>query len=100
MQWCKQMREIMTLHPNFSSSSIFVKAVCKKRGNQSSIPVAGLPSRSTTQPPHSITAQSKAPLTTILVVAPPMRHEYNLASSEEQEDEQHAEIEAGVESRG
>jgi hypothetical protein len=48
---------------------------------------------------QSIIVQRKAPLTAIRIIAPPMRHKHNLTSSEEQENKQHAEVEAGVESR-
>jgi hypothetical protein len=47
---------------------------------------------------RSVVVQRKAPLAAIRVVAPPMRHKHDFASSEEQENEQHAEVEAGVES--
>jgi hypothetical protein len=63
---------------------------------ESAAPRVYLPSSGTLQ---SSIIQRKAPLTAIRIVTPPIRHEHDLARSEEQEDEQHAEVEAGVESR-
>lgn len=44
--------------------------------------------------------QCEAPLTALLIVAPPMRHSRHLATSEEQEDEEHVEIEPGIKGSG
>jgi hypothetical protein len=43
--------------------------------------------------------QREASFARIFGVSPPVRHQYNLPSSEEQEDKQHAEVEASVERR-
>lgn len=43
--------------------------------------------------------QRKAPLTGLQIVAEPVRHQDDLPGSKEQEDKQHAEVEASVECR-
>lgn len=47
-----------------------------------------------------ITIQSKTPLTTRLLIPPPMRHEHNLSRTKEQEDKQHAKVESRIKRRG
>jgi len=43
--------------------------------------------------------QRKTSLTGLRVVSEPVRHQHNLPSSKEQEDKQHAEVEARIERR-
>jgi hypothetical protein len=78
-------------------SGLAVYILQKKREIHQAFPSFHIRPRSNAS--RSIVVQSKAPLTAIRVVAPPMRHGHDFASSEEQENEQHAEVEAGVESR-
>lgn len=52
-----------------------------------------------TYPVANLFRQRKAPFTAVGIVAEPVGHQNDLASSEEQEDEQHAEVKASVERR-
>ena len=51
----------------------------------------------TSQPIHL--AQRKAPLATISIIPPPIRHRRNLSAPEKQKDEKHIEIEPSIKRR-